>query len=385
MTARKKVCIVATVPFALRVFMLAHIQMLAEKYDVTLIANQSAAEGALIIGDHIRIIDVNIARPISLRSDISTLWRLYRIFKVHKFDAVHSLMPKAGLLAMLAAFGSRVPNRIHTFTGQVWANKTGLGRQLLKMLDRLIAACATNLLTDSFSQRQFLIDNKIVPSHKIHVLGNGSVCGVDMQRFRPNSVARGAIREQLAIPEEAIVLLFLGRLNPDKGILDLAQAFAHLWLRVPTTYLLLVGPDEGEMDCAVQKILANSEALSNYRRVGYTAEPENYMASADVFCLPSYREGFGSVIIEAAAVGLPAVASNIYGITDAVENGETGLLHEVKDIVAIQDALFKIVTDEKRRSQLAMKARTRASDYFSQPIIVNEMRMFYQRMFANDK
>ena len=125
MTARKKVCIVATVPFALRVFMLAHIQMLAEKYDVTLIANQSAAEGALIIGDHIRIIDVNIARPISLRSDLSALWRLYRIFKVHKFDAVHSLMPKAGLLAMLAAFGSRVPNRIHTFTGQVWANKTG--------------------------------------------------------------------------------------------------------------------------------------------------------------------------------------------------------------------------------------------------------------------
>ncbi|MDP1523957.1 MAG: glycosyltransferase, partial [Methylotenera sp.] len=145
---RKKICIVATVPYALVMFMKPHIAMLAEQYDVTLIANGVEQDFSTLLNENVRFVPVNIARKISLWRDVVSLFQLYRIFRKEQFDVVHSLMPKTGLLAMFAAFFVGVPHRIHTFTGQVWANKEGLARWGLKTLDKLIAKCATDLLTD---------------------------------------------------------------------------------------------------------------------------------------------------------------------------------------------------------------------------------------------
>jgi glycosyltransferase involved in cell wall biosynthesis len=377
---RKKICIVATVSLPLVMFMKPHIAMLSEQYDVTLVANGLVQDFSSMLNANVRFIPINIARKISLWGDMVALFQLYRLFRHERFDVVHSLMPKTALLAMLAAFAAAVPRRIHTFTGQVWANKTGVSRFGLKMLDKLVAKCTTGLLADSISQRQFLIDQHVVDEDKIVVLGNGSICGVDAERFKPNLTARYRIRSNLGIPENAIVYLFLGRLNIDKGVQDLAHAFAVLAGDIPKAHLLVVGPDEGGMDMMLQRIL--EKCLGQFHRVGFTNEPENYMACADIFCLPSYREGFGSVVIEAAAVGIPAVASNIYGLADAVKDGETGILHQPKNIQEIEQALLTLTHDEELRQTMSKQAMVRAHTFFATDVVVAAMRDYYQKSLS---
>lgn len=375
---RKKICIVATAPFPITMFMKPHITMLAEQYEVILIANGLEQDFSSMLSEYVRFIPINIARKVSLWLDIVALFHLYSIFRKERFDVVHSLMPKTSFLAMMAALAAGVPRRIHTFTGQVWASKAGVTRLGLKMLDKLVANCATGLLTDSVSQRQFLVTQNIVDKDKIVVLGSGSVCGVDMERFKPNSSMRHQIRTSLGIPDDAIVYLFLGRLSRDKGIQDLAHAFAELAGNMPHAHLLIVGPDEGGMDLLMQLILV--ECSKQFHRIGFTSKPEDFMACADILCLPSYREGFGSVLIEAAAVGLPAVASRIYGITDAVVDGKTGILHEPKNIKEIKCALLTLTNDVSLREKMSRQAMKRAHEFFATETIVDAMRQYYQRL-----
>lgn len=376
----KKICIVATVPYALVMFMKPHIAMLAEHYDVTLIANGVEQDLPSLLNDSVHFIPVKIERKISVWQDILSLVNLYLIFRKQHFDVVHSLMPKTALLAMLAATVAGVPHRIHTFTGQVWANKTGTARWALKKIDKFIVACATRLLVDSFSQRLFLIEQGVVESAKITVLGHGSVCGVDIERFKPNLQVRQQMRSSLGIPFNATVYLFLGRVNQDKGIQDLAAAFANVAINRPDVHLLVVGPDEGGMDEILQSKLI--KISSQFHRVGFTNRPEDFMACADIFCLPSYREGFGSVIIEAAAAGVPAVASNIYGLVDAVVAGETGILHQPHNIDELKQALLTLTTDTHVRERLSRQALTRAHEYFSKEVLVQAMRQYYQALLS---
>ncbi len=378
---RKKVCIVATVPYALVMFMKPHIAMLAEQYDVTLVANGVEEDFSAILNENVRFIHVNIERKISLWRDVVSLFQLYIIFRREQFDVVHSLMPKTGLLAMLAAFSIGVPRRVHTFTGQVWANKKGLARWGLKILDKLITKCTTHLLTDGFPQRLFLIEQRIVKENKIVVLGKGSTRGVEAERFKPNLPVRHQIRSSLKISENAVVYLFLGRLNLDKGIQDLARAFADLAVDMPQIILLVVGPDEGGMDVSLKSIL--QKCTGQFKRVGFTDKPEDYMACADIFCLPSYREGFPSVIIEAAAVGVPAVASNIYGLVDAVVDGETGILHKPGSVEEIKRALVTLTNDTEMRTKMSQQAMMRTNTLFSTDILVDEMRKYYQNLFSH--
>ncbi|MBK6367970.1 MAG: glycosyltransferase [Polaromonas sp.] len=366
---------------SLNVFMRPHIEMLAQDYDLTLIANGVANEFFVSNASGVKIMPVAIARDINLIHDLKALLSLAGIFRREKFDAVHSITPKAGLLSMLAATLTRTPVRVHTFTGQVWATKSGWVREGLKALDRLIAWCATSLLTDSPSQRAFLIQEKIVAPEKIRVLGYGSVAGVDVNRFKPNANARQQIRSELHIGESEVVCLYLGRLNPDKGVQDLALAFAQIASQVPTAHLVIVGPDEADMSTGIAQTLAACSA--QYHRVGFTNKPEDYMAAADIFCLPSYREGFGSVLIEAAAAGVPSLASKIYGITDAVDDGKTGILHEPKQVEQIAQGLLTLIQNDQLRKSMATQAQERAYQLFGTAVLVEAMRDFYSQLFIS--
>lgn len=374
-SVKKKICIVATIPMSIKVAMKPHIDMWSKQYEVTLIATGKELDFAVLFDDNICAIPVNISRSVSLIQDLLALFQLFKIFKKTRFEAVHSITPKAGLLAMLAALAAGVPHRFHTFTGQVWANKSGIVRWGLKTLDKLIAKCSTGLLTDSFSQRLFLISEKIVLPQEIIVLGNGSVCGVDINRFKPNLVNRAKVRTALSIPEDGIVCLYMGRLNPDKGVQDLATAFASFAAKTPCAHLMVVGLDESGMNEVLQSVLKSCR--NQYHRIGFTNKPEDYMAAADIFCLPSYREGFGSVLIEAAAAGLPAVASNIYGITDAVVDGKTGMLHEPKNIAQIAEILQRMINDNLLRQSMAVQAIVRAKELFATQLLTDAMCNYY--------
>jgi len=370
----KKICFVATVEFAVNAFLLNHLRALSSFYEVTVIVNTNNSSFLDGLGANVKVIPLPIARNVSLVSDFNCLIKLIKIFHKQGFSAVHSVTPKAGLLAMLASWVVRVPLRIHTFTGQVWVTKVGVKRFLLKQMDCLIAFLTTHNIVDSPSQRQFLVDEKVTTSAKSTVFAKGSISGVDIARFKPNLQAREGIRQQLNIKTDAILFLFLGRLTRDKGVLDLAQAFISL--QRGSAHLLFVGPDEQNMQAEI--VCISGKDNPNVHFIGHTDTPESYMAAADVLCLPSYREGFGTVVIEAAAVGIPTIASRIYGLTDAVVDGETGLLHESRDINAIKVCMEQMVTNKTIRLQFGEQARTRAIKEFDSKLITRAWVDFYR-------
>ncbi len=377
---RKKICFITAVPVTVTAFLRLHINRLADDYDVFVVSNygeQSAPQD-----ERVTYLNVPLEREVLLWADLRALILLVGIFRRHRFDLVHSVTPKAGLLGMLAARLAGVPVRIHWFTGQVWVTRSGLARQVLKSADKLIARLASHLLADSPSQREFLAAERICRISDIEVIGEGSICGVDGNRFRPNPHARARVRSEHNIPDGARVVLFLGRLNADKGVREMALAMVALEAQHPNLHWLIAGPDEGGMVehvCAVAGMLGERLHFQ-----GFTNEPEVYMAAADIFCLPSYREGFGSSVLEAAASGVPSVATRIYGLTDAVEDGVSGLLVPAANAEALSEALDILLVNQEKCRMMGAAARDRALERFSQQRVIEGLQDFYQQIIPQE-
>lgn len=310
---------------------------------------------------------IEIPRSISPWRDCLALWQLFRFFRRSQIDIAHSTTPKAGLLTAVAAFLAGVPVRLHTFTGQPWVNMQGVMRRFARASDSLIARLNTRCYTDSASQRQFLIEQGVIPPGKLFVLGAGSLAGVDTGRFNPARFAeqeRLALRRRTGIPQEAPVLLFVGRITADKGVRELLDAFRKLKTAGSAAHLLFVGHFDSEIGGGAGITRRDIEGVRDVHVAGFTQCPEMYMAIADILCLPSYREGFGTVVIEAAAMGVPTVGSDIYGLSDAVVNGETGMLVPPRDAPALAGALSELLSDAGRRRQMGAAARQRAEALF---------------------
>ncbi len=359
--------VVVAVPMTVKAFLLPYLQELARVCDVTVAcAGENGALRALLpVGINFKPVDIR--RAISPLADARALLELIVLMRDQKYSLVHSVTPKAGLLSMLAAFAAAIPVRIHMFTGQVWATKHGISRWILKKLDALIALCATHVLADSRSQMDFLVTEKVVRGEKIAVLGNGSISGVDVQRFCPDPNVRQRVRSRLGCADDDVLALFVGRLNREKGILDLVQAFLLASVEQGNLVLVIVGPDEEGLGPEIEAMANGHPRL---HLLGGTSTPEEYMAAADVFCLPSYREGFGSVIIEAAACGVPAMASDIYGLTDAVEDGKSGYLHPVGDVKGMAQLLKQFTREPVLRSSMGAYAQQRATTDFASATVV---------------
>jgi glycosyltransferase involved in cell wall biosynthesis len=334
--------------------------------------NRSESNIAVAVPEGVEVQDVEIRRKISVWHDVVALWKLWRFYRRHRFKAVVTVTPKAGLLGMLAARLARIPVRVHWFTGQVWTTRKGPMRALLRSIDRLTAACATDVLADSPSQKEFLVREGVVTGDRISVLGQGSISGVNTGRFRPDPEARQQIRTELQIPASAPCLVYVGRMSKEKGVKDLLAAFGGLREEFADLHLILVGPDE-------ESILPRSR-IPGLHVVGYTNNTEAYMNASDIICLPSYREGFGSVLIEGAACGLPAVASRIYGVTDAVVENETGLLSPARDIAALAQSIRLLLSDDDLRLRLGKNAYERALASFEASHLENLFSQFLGRL-----
>lgn len=378
-SARTRIAFATTIPGTIRAFMLPHLVELVKKYDIILYSNFQVdpAEDlrALFESLPIRIVHVPFERKIRPFADLKSWWALFRNLRRDQPTILHSMMPKTGLIATTAGLIAQIPVRIHMFTGQVWASQQGWKRLLLKSLDRLTAWSATHVLADSSSQRDYLIENGF--PDRITVLGAGSVSGVDLNRFRHDPVMRMQVRTAYSIGENDVVFGFLGRLNRDKGVADLLSAFesAHL---PRSCRLMLVGPDEENFSQLLDQI--REPAKSRIHMCGQTDRPQDYLTAFDVYCLPSYREGFGTSVIEAAACGVPALVSRIYGLTDAVSENETGLCHQAGNVTDIANGLWQFVNDIELRCKLGYAARRRVEKQYSQSILVARMADFYKKI-----
>ena len=363
----KSVCIVTAIPATINAFLKDHILNLSKYYNVTVIT--TVTEFANVqVADNVRVISLNIQREIRVFKDLNSLFALIALFRKEKFDLVLSVTPKAGFLSALAGRLTGVKNRIHWFTGQVWVTQTGFRRGLLKSVDKVLALCISDALIDSPSQFEFLVNEKVLKAEKGVVLGAGSICGVDLNQFKFDDCARRLYRKKIGVTDGDKVILFLGRLNNDKGVLDLINSFHQVVLQINNLHLVFVGQDEINIE---KTIVNNGLSHDKIHFTGNTLEPEKWFSIADVFSLPSYREGFGSSVIEAAAVGLPAIVSRIYGLTDAVVDGETGLMHQVGNIEEMSGAIKKIIEDDSLRTYLGENARKRAVACFNQEYVSN--------------
>jgi glycosyltransferase involved in cell wall biosynthesis len=354
-------------------FLNGHVDNLADDFDITVVCNFDGSESR--ISDRAGLMHIKISRPISPILDVVAIWKLYRFLRQEKFDIVHSVSPKAGLITALSSWLARTPTRVHWFTGQVWVLSTGLKRALLKNLDRLIYKLNTKVLVDSPSQRDFLIDQKVITSSKSLVLGSGSVAGVDSNRFRPNKAAPMELRNQLGISDpNAKIILYVGRFRKDKGLEVLISAFAQ-YISNPDAYLLLVGSDEEDYGDRFQELLG--DRFENFSYISSTEAPEHFMAGSDVFCLPSFREGFGLTLIEASSCGLPVVATRIYGITDAVEDEVTGLLCEPNNLNELETCLNRLLESTVLRDSMGRAGRNRVLRDFQSERLQRDLKIFY--------
>jgi len=377
---RKSILFLASHPMSLQTFMLPHIRRLDAFYDISLMANFEDGTVPAKLGLDIDIESLPIVRKIDGLRDIKALWFLFRFLRKKQFNAIHTITPKAAFIGMLASWAAGVPIRTHSFTGQVWANKKGLKRVVLKFFDKVTSILATDLLIDSPSQKDFLIKEGVVSNLNSDVLGSGSICGVNVDRFSQNERVKSEIRDELGVSTDAIVCLYLGRLNRDKGVLDLARAFAQVSDKHPLAELWVVGPDESDCYSEMQVLLG--KAANSVKRIGFTSTPERYMQAADLFCLPSYREGFGSSVIEAAACGVPALASSIYGLTDAVVEGQTGWMHNAGDVQDLAEKLDYLLAAPAELALKGEAAREYVENYFAEEIVTDAMLQFYQKRLS---
>jgi glycosyltransferase involved in cell wall biosynthesis len=347
----------------------------------------SPVEGADALGRiaGIRFVPIDVPRGIAPLRDLAALVSIFRLFRSFRPDVVHSTTPKAGLLCAVAGFLACVPVRLHTFTGQQWLVLSGPIRWLSMASDWLIARLNTHCYADSPSQRDFLTAAGLCRADAISVLESGSLAGVDLARFDPEALAERArrCREMLAIPHAARVVLFIGRVTRDKGLVELADAFSRVKASDPGAYLVVVGPTEPKRDPLPPTLLQALESDERIRMTGYDPEPEKYLAMADLLCLPSYREGFGNVVIEAGALGVPTVGTRIDGLRDAVLDGVTGLLVPPKNAAALAGALASLLKDDARRRQMGNAARERARNLFDSRIVNRRVLAEYERLLGN--
>lgn len=374
---KRTLCFIVSSKITVKAFLRPHIKELQSDYDITIMANISESD-TLEEDIDVKLLAISIHRKINIVHDLLAFIKLYRIFRQERFDIIHSVTPKAGLLSMLAGWIANVPVRVHTFTGQVWANKQGFKRKFFRFFDKLIAKSATVILVDSKSQRDFLLNENVITDSKSRVLLDGSICGVDIERFSPNDMTRNRVREILGINDNALMFIYLGRISLDKGILDLAHAFTNISRIRQDIHLVIIGPDEDNLCDDIRAI--GKDSINRIHILGYTDIPEDYMAAADVFCLPSYREGFGSVVIEAGSAGIPSIGSRIYGVKDAIQDGVTGLLFEPRNIKDLENKMQILIDDPDLRKNMGMNASTYARTSFDERSITRALKEYYEEL-----
>ena len=380
---KKRVCLVAATPLTFHLFMKPHLDQLSVWADVTILFNPNYHVGVQPVMVAGNVKHIEIARKISFPHDLISFIKIVLFFQREKFDAVITLVPKAGLLGSVAGWLCGIKTRIHIFQGEVWFTKSGLTRTVLKTADKVIAFMSSHLLCVSDSQCKFLFHQNICKHEKLNILGHGSITGVDTQRFCPNTKFRSKIRENFGIPTNACVILFVGRIVREKGLVELVEAFNHLRKTHEDLTLMLVGPDDEGLAENLRKI-TKSENRDFLILCGLSNSPEKFMAAADIFCLPSHREGFGMAALEASSCALPVVGTEIHGLSDAVINDKTGILVPVSNHLKLCNALAKLIQNPKLRKSYGNAGRKRVIKDFEHRKVIDNYSDFFRSIIEKN-
>lgn len=373
---RKKVLRITTVPVSLKLLE-GQLNMLNRLYEVVAVSSPGKELEEIGVREGVRTEAVYMERRIALGQDVISLLALIRLIRKEKPWMVHTMTPKAGLLGMLAARICGVPVRMHTFTGLVFPTATGIKKRLLMLTDRITCACATFINPEGEGVKNDLMRFGI--THKeLHIIGNGNVNGVDVSYFnRTDEVLCQAesIRE-----EGCITFCFVGRIVGDKGINELVESFVEIIKEFPACRLLLVGDFEEKLDPVmpvVRQIIFENEQIVF---AGWQDDIRPYLAASDVFVFPSYREGFPNVVLQAGAMGLPCIVTDINGSNEIIHDQVNGLIIPPHDKDALWKAMKIMVTDETIRREMGDRARNIIINRYDRHLIWDEIQRVYAEL-----
>jgi glycosyltransferase involved in cell wall biosynthesis len=336
---KPKLFITTTIPLTF-IFFKGQLRLWEEKFDVCAISSELDKLKRFAEEEGIRYRHIPMKREISLFADVVSLFRWIWLLLKERPYIVHGNTPKAALLSMVAAWITRRPVRIYMCHGLRYQGTEGKLRNLLMMMEKITCRCATHVVSVSKGVADVMVQDGLCPKEKMRVVGYGSAGGVDMERFNPDK-AECDVRNELKITTDAFVFAFVGRIVKDKGINELVAAFDHINKKYPNAHLLLVGPVETVQNPVDECTFRTIEKNENIHAVGMQNDVRPYLKASDAFILPSYREGFGMVLIEAGAMGLPCITTDITGCNEIIVPGENGAIIEPRNMEALREEMEK--------------------------------------------
>jgi glycosyltransferase involved in cell wall biosynthesis len=387
----KKLIRITTIPLSLDKLLGKQLTYMNQFYEVTAIAADETELKRVAEKYGVKHHHVEMTRTISPIKDGIAVWKLYRFLVNEKPEIVHSHTPKAGIVGMMAAYFAGVPNRFHTVAGLPLLEATGFKRVVLNWVEKLTYRFATKVYPNSFEMEKIIIKEEFCSAEKLHVIGNGSSNGIDVANFNRDEVSvsdRQILKKQLGIQENDFVFIFVGRLVKDKGINELITAFKNLNLSLRNSALkqplklLLVGPLEQELNPLLPETLATIQSHSQIITVGFQKDVRLYFSISDCLVFPSYREGFPNAVLQAGAMSLPSIVTNINGCNEIINEGENGLIIPVKNEKDLEVAMIKITENSEVYEKMKVQSRPKVVERYSQQNVWNDLLKEYREALS---
>lgn len=373
----KKLIRISTIPSSMESFLKGQLCFLSDFFEIVAVSSPGEKLEIIRQREGVKTIALPMQRHISLWKDLVSLVRMILLFAKEKPYIIHSMTPKAGLISMLAGWITRVPVRMHTFTGLVFPTATGGMQKLLITMDRITCFCATHINPEGEGVKRDL-ERYHITKKPLFVIANGNVGGIDLIHFdRTPAVEEEAIRYQVA---GCFTFCFVGRLVRDKGINELIHVFIRLYQENTKIRLLLVGPFEKDLDPLLPEVEEQILHHPGINFVGWQPDVRSFLAASDAFVFPSYREGFPNVVMQAGAMGLASIVTDINGCNEIIVDGKNGVIIPSKDEEALYQAMKDFIAHPEKVKQMAANARPMIASRYEQRMIWEALLEEYRRI-----
>ena len=386
----KKLIRITTMPLSLKVLLKGQLRFMASNgFDVKGVSSEGEELREVHENEGIAVEAITMSRKITPFQDLKSLWEMWNFLRKEKPQIVHTHTPKAGIIGMLAARLAGVPHRLHTVAGLPLMEATGTKRKILNFVERLTYSSATRVYPNSKGLYDFILQNNFTQSNKLKIIANGSSNGIDTTFFSPDQVTeieRVTLREKLSIQPDDFVFVFVGRIVSDKGINELIKAFSELQTveNKPTGIkLLLVGGLENDLDPLNPETLAEINQNKDIISVGFQQDVRSFFAIADALVFPSYREGFPNVVMQAGAMGLPSIVSDINGCNEIIIEGENGLIIPPKNVEKLKEKMLTLAKDKNLYTKLKGNSRRMIENRYEQSVVWNALLEEYEGLLQS--
>jgi glycosyltransferase involved in cell wall biosynthesis len=380
---RKKLIRITTVPESIDKILEGQLSYMNNYYEVIAISSGNDYLKQCAEREGVRFKNIEMTRKITLFKDLISLIQLISFLKKEKPLIIHSHTPKAGIIAMLASRITNIPIRLHTVSGLPLMEEKGTKKKLLEWIEKLTYSFSTQVFTNSNGLFKYIIDNNYISNNKLKVIGNGSTNGIDINYFSPIKVSdnqKKDLKSSLNILENDFVFIFVGRIVTDKGINELVEAFESISKQNRKTKLILVGIRESELDPLNKNTLNLIKNNKNIIETGFQNDIRPFLSISNVLVLPTYREGFPNVIMQAGAMELPVIATNINGCNEIIVNGKNGILIPSKDKTALENALLQLIDDKTFYESIKLNTRSMIVSRFERKVICEKLLNEYKTM-----